>query len=163
MSPDDRIVFVDYVARSEAGQMMRAPVILSNTANELSSLVPWPMDNLTAGPYQPVVTVGDVAFGVCPTLNSTVCRNRVGVGVPVFRMQDAGTFPDPNYYEWLGTYRRSDLSITSRTYELLDGIANMTTFEIEVNQSLQDHILALVKDPYHGPAGDDRLGAVGRY
>jgi len=37
------------------------------------------------------------------------------------------------------------------TYELLDGIANTTSFEVEVSQSMQDHILAFAKDPYHGP------------
>ncbi|KAI0113563.1 Alpha/Beta hydrolase protein [Nemania sp. FL0031] len=53
---DERIVFSDYKARSEAGMIARRPVIISNTANEASSLVPWPVDNLTAGPYQPPIT-----------------------------------------------------------------------------------------------------------
>jgi acetylcholinesterase len=148
---DDRIVFVDYKARSEAGKIARAPVIISTTANEMSSLVPYPVHNLTAGPYQPPVTAADIAFGVCPTLNSTVYRNRMGAGVPVFRFQYAGTFPNLNHFKWLGAYHGSDLSITFGTYELLDGIAKTTRFEVEVSRSMQDHILAFVKDPFHGP------------
>jgi acetylcholinesterase len=148
---DDRIVFVDYNARSEAGKIARAPAIISTTANEMSSLVPYPVNNLTAGPYQPAVTAGDISFGVCPTFNSTVYRNRLGAGVPVFRFQYAGTFPNLNQFKWLGAYHGSDLPITFGTYELLDDIAKTTRFEVEVSLSMQDHILAFVKDPFHGP------------
>lgn len=148
--PDDRIVFTDYVALSEEGKIARAPTIISGTANEFSSLVPWPVDNLTAGPYQPVVTAGDIAFGVCPTFNSTVYRNRMGDEVPVFRLQFAGTFPNLNQFEWLGAYHGSDTPIVFGTYGLLDHVANTTEFEVEVSQSVQDHILAFVKDPYSG-------------
>ncbi|KIX01040.1 uncharacterized protein Z518_10106 [Rhinocladiella mackenziei CBS 650.93] len=146
---DDRIAFVDYKARAEAGKIARAPVIISNTANEMSSLVPYPVHNLTAGPYQPAVTARDIALGVCPTFNSTVYRNQMEV--PVFRFQHAGTFPNLNYFKWLGAYHGSDTPIAFGTYGLLDDIANTTSFEVEVSQSMQDHILAFVKDPYHGP------------
>ncbi|ORY59310.1 acetylcholinesterase [Pseudomassariella vexata] len=146
---DDRIVFNDYQARSEAGHFARLPVIISNTANEVSSLVPWPVENLTAGPYQPTVTALDISFMVCPTFNSTVYRNQMDV--PVFRFQHAGTFPNLNYYEWLGAYHASDITISFGTYRLLDDIANTTQFEIDVSESMQDHVLAFVKDPYNGP------------
>ncbi|KAJ7637771.1 acetylcholinesterase [Mycena rosella] len=148
--PDDRIMFADYSARSEAGLIARAPVIISTTANEASLMVPYPVQNLTAGPYQPAVTAKDIAR-MCEILNSTVYRNRMGAGVPVFRFQYAGTFPNLNYYKWLGAYHASDLPITFGTYGLLDDIANTTRFEVEVSQSVQDHILAFAKDPYHGP------------
>ncbi|KAL9078110.1 MAG: hypothetical protein Q9157_002965 [Trypethelium eluteriae] len=147
--PDDRIVFSDCEARSEAGKIARAPAIISNTANEWSSLVPYPVDNLTTGPYQPAVTAGDISFGVCPTFNSTVYRNRMDL--PVFRFQHAGTFPNLNHLKWLGAYHASDLPIIFGTYGLLDDIANTTRFEVEVSQSMQDHVLAFVKDPFRGP------------
>ncbi|MCJ1443434.1 MAG: hypothetical protein MMC23_003932 [Stictis urceolatum] len=147
---DDRIIFSDYKAQAEAGKIARTPYIISNTANEYSSLVPWPVDNLTAGPYQPVVTARDVE-AICHAFNSTVYRNRMGADVPVFRLQHAGTFPNLNYYKWLGAYHASDLPIAFGTYELLDGIAETTHFEVDVSWSVQDHILAFVKDPYHGP------------
>ncbi|KAJ7116641.1 Alpha/Beta hydrolase protein [Mycena epipterygia] len=159
--PDDRIVFADYKARSEAGQIARAPAIISTTANEMSSLVPYPVQNLTAGPYQPAVTAKDIA-AVCGILNSTAYRNRMGAGVPVFRFQYAGTFPNLNHFKWLGAYHASDLPITFGTYGLLDGIANTNRFEIEVSQSVQDHIFAFAKDP--DPHGGDliRFGADGK-
>ncbi|KAJ7818233.1 Alpha/Beta hydrolase protein, partial [Mycena olivaceomarginata] len=114
------------------GLIARVPVIISSTANEASTMVPYPVQNLTAGPYQPTVTAKDITR-MCEMLNSTVYRNRMGV--PVFRFQYAGT----------------DLPITFGTYEILDFIANTTRFEVEVSQSVQDHVLAFAKDPYHGP------------
>ncbi|KAJ6448600.1 Alpha/Beta hydrolase protein [Mycena vitilis] len=147
--PDDRTIFSNYTARSEAGQIARVPTLISNTANEFSTLVPWPLDNVTAGPYQPTVTARDIASGVCPSYNSTVYRNRIGV--PVFRFQHAGVFPNLNYYDWLGAYHASDLPIIFGTYDLLDGIANTTSFEVEVSHAMQDHVLAFATDPYHGP------------
>lgn len=148
---DGRIVFADYKARSEAGQIARVPVLISNAANEFSSLVPWPVGNLTAGPYQPPITEYDVEGFVCPTFNSTVYRNRLDPKVPVFRFQHAGVFPNLNKYKWLGAYHASDIPISFGTYHLLDHIANTTKFETDVSESMQDHILAFVKDPYHGP------------
>ncbi|KAK6063899.1 chlorogenic acid esterase precursor [Seiridium cupressi] len=145
---DDVIVFNDYEALSEAGKFARVPVVISNAANEMSSLVPWPVQNLTEGPYQPVVTAGDILF-VCSAFNSTVYRNRVGV--PVFRFQHAGTFPNLNVYDWLGAYHASDIPMSFATYHLLDHVANTTEFEIEVSQSMQDHVLAFVENPYNGP------------
>ncbi|KAH7152879.1 hypothetical protein EDB81DRAFT_881836 [Dactylonectria macrodidyma] len=37
------------------------------------------------------------------------------------------------------------------TYELMDHVVDTTEFEVEVSRSIQDHIMAFVKDPYHGP------------
>ncbi|KAJ6588791.1 acetylcholinesterase [Mycena capillaripes] len=147
---DDRIMFTDYNARSEAGLIARVPALISTTANEYSTLVPYPVQNLTADPYQPLVTARDIA-AVCGILNATVYRNQLGAGVPVFRFQYAATFPNMNFYKWLGAYHASDLPITFGTYDLLDGIANTTRFEVEVSHSVQDHILAFAKDPFHGP------------
>ncbi|KAI1862820.1 uncharacterized protein JN550_009967 [Neoarthrinium moseri] len=148
MVPDDSIVFTNYTARAEAGLIARVPVIISNTANEASAGT-WPPQNLTEGPYQPTITALDLAVMVCPTFNSTVYRNRLGI--PVFRWQHAGTFPNLNVYKWLGAYHASDIPITFGTYRLLDDIANTTRFEIDVSESMQDHLLAFVKDPLHGP------------
>jgi acetylcholinesterase len=148
---DDRIVFSDYKARSEAGHIARVPFIISAVANEFSSLVPWPVENLAAGPDQGPITAYDVLGFVCPTFNSTVYRNRMGADVPVFRFQHAGTFPNLNQYKWLGAYHASDIPISFGTYHLLDHVANTTQFEVDVSQSMQDHILAFVKDPYYGP------------
>lgn len=149
ITPDNRTVFTDYEERAEAGKIARVPVIISNTANEISAGVS--VDDVTVGPDQALVTSLDISIMVCPTFNATVYRNRLGADVPVFRIQHAGTFPNLNVYSWLGAYHASDITITFGTYELMNYVANTTQFEIDVSQSLQDHILAFVTDPYNGP------------
>ncbi|KAM0327397.1 hypothetical protein ACHAQA_005683 [Verticillium albo-atrum] len=149
--PDDRIVFSDYHARSEAGKIARVPTLISYTANEFSSLVPWPKDNLTEGPWQPPVTEAGIGFAVCPTFNSTAYRNRLGDEAPVFRFQYAGVFPNLNVYDWLGAYHNSETPLVFGTYGLLDHIADTTEFQVEVSQSMQDHIMAFAEDPFNGP------------
>lgn len=150
-TPDDRVVFYNYTARSEEGLIARVPYMMSVAANEWSSLVPWPTDNTTAGPSQSEITELNVESYVCPTLKSTVYRNRLGAETPVFRFQWAGTFPNLNVYEWLGAYHASDIPMFFGTYHLLDHVAASTEFQAQVSVALQDHILAFVKDPHQGP------------
>ncbi|KAJ7348485.1 Alpha/Beta hydrolase protein [Mycena albidolilacea] len=147
--PDEKIIFSDYAARAAAGQFARVPAIISNCANEMSALYPYPVDNLTVGPYEPAVLALDVAWWVCPTANTTALRN--ALGIPVFRYQNAGTYPNLNPLRWLGAYHASDLPIAFGTYGLLSDLGPTTPFEAAVSLAMQDHILAFVKDPHSGP------------
>ncbi|PSN70045.1 fatty acyl-CoA hydrolase [Corynespora cassiicola Philippines] len=146
---DETLIFADYKARSEAGLLARIPTLISFTANEFSSLVPWPIENLTAGPDQAQITAWDIEGFVCPSFNSTVYRNRLDV--PVYRMQHAGTFPNLNRYEWMGAWHASDIPISFGTYRLLDHVAPSTRFEQEVSEMMQEYILVFVEDPESGP------------
>lgn len=149
--PDDRIVYTanDYHARSEAGLIARIPAMISFTANEWSSLTPWPADDPSEGPPQGPLDTMTVAFAVCSALNATAYRNRLDV--PVFRFQYAATFPNLNVYDWLGAYHNAETPLIFGTYGLLDHIADTTEFQVEVSESMQDHILAFARDPYNGP------------
>ncbi|KAL1874207.1 hypothetical protein Plec18167_006144 [Paecilomyces lecythidis] len=145
---DDSLIFSDYTARAHAGKVAHRPTILSNVANEMSSLVPLPSD-LTKGPDQTLVFAYDLAEWICPTYNSTIERTRLGI--PVFRYQHAGTFPNLNPFKWLGAYHGSDVPMNFGTYGLLTSLADATEFETEVSRTMQNHILAFAKDPRHGP------------
>ncbi|KAJ6537626.1 Alpha/Beta hydrolase protein [Mycena capillaripes] len=147
--PDEKVIFSDYPARSAAGKVSKSPVIISNCANEMASLYIYPVDNLTVGPYEPAVLAADLSRWVCPTANATVMRN--ALGIPVFRYQHAGTFPNLNPLHWLGAYHASDLPTNFGTYGLLTDLGQTTPFEVSVSLAMQDHILAFVKDPQHGP------------
>ncbi|KAJ7211115.1 Alpha/Beta hydrolase protein [Mycena rebaudengoi] len=146
---DEKIVFSDYAARAAAGKVARVSSIISNCANEMSALVPFPVENLPAGPDEPTVLALDIAFWVCPTANTTVLRN--ALDIPVFRFQNAGTYPNLNPLSWLGGYHASDLPIAFGTYGLLTDLGPTTHFEVAVSLAMQDHILAFVKDPHRGP------------
>lgn len=149
---DNTYVFSDYQARNEAGLFARIPTMISATANEFSTLLfgtlaPWPdkIEDLERGPDQAQVTEINVQGWVCPTLNATNYRSQAGV--PVYRMQYAGVFPNLNKYKWMGAYHASDIVIPFGTYNLLDHVAPTTDFEVEVSRTFQDHLLAFVKDP----------------
>ncbi|KAI9155007.1 chlorogenic acid esterase precursor [Paramyrothecium foliicola] len=146
---DEHVVFSDYHARSQAGKFAHRPIMLSFTANEFASLVPWPKDNLEKGPDQAFLDAWTVPFWVCAVFNSTTYRNRAGV--PVFRFQYASEFPNLNVYEWLGAYHNAETPLVFGTYGLLDHIADTTKFQIEVSHSMQDRLLAFAKDPFNGP------------
>ncbi|KAI0473980.1 acetylcholinesterase [Xylariaceae sp. FL0804] len=145
---DERVIFANYAARAEAGKLARVPTLLSTTANEYSTLVPWPAGNVSAGPWQPAVTAADAA-SACDILDGAT-RYRTKLGLPVYRMQYAGTFPNLNAYAWLGAYHASDLPLAFGTYHLLDGIAPTTDFEVHVSEALQDRALAFAEDPWVG-------------
>ncbi|KAJ7432830.1 Alpha/Beta hydrolase protein [Mycena galericulata] len=150
--PDETIVFSDYPARAAAGKLSRSPAIISNCANEMASLYTYPVGNLTVGPYEPAVLaldLSDVAGPVCPTANATFVRN--SLDIPVFRYQNAGTYPNLNPFSWLGAYHASDLPMNFGTYGLLTNLGKTTSFEETVSASMQDRILAFVKDPQNGP------------
>ncbi|ORX94929.1 Alpha/Beta hydrolase protein [Clohesyomyces aquaticus] len=148
---DERIVFSDYAARAREGKVARRPTIMSNTANEGSWLVPYPADNPAAGFPQSIILQASLVGFVCPTFNSTLERNEFDI--PVFRYQHAGTYPNLNPFEWLGAYHGSDIPLIFGTYGLpmSNNLGNASAFEAEVSRTMQDHIIAFARDPYHGP------------
>ncbi|KAJ7611540.1 Alpha/Beta hydrolase protein [Mycena polygramma] len=146
--PDEKIIFSDYAGRAAAGKLAKSPAIISNCANEMYSLLKWPVDNVTAGPYEPAILAADLSEWICPTWMSTMMRN--ALGIPVFRYQHAGTFPNLNPFGWSGAYHASDLPMFFGTYALGTALGQTTPFEIAVSRAMQDHLLAFVKDPEHG-------------
>ncbi|KAH7321324.1 acetylcholinesterase [Stachybotrys elegans] len=147
---DDKIVFADYHARSEAGKIARVPTMISVTANEFSVAAPWPVEPDYV-PDQEFFDQGTMFYMACPALNATAYRNRLDTEVPVFRIQYAAEFPNLNVWDWQGAYHNSETPLIFGTYELLDHIAPSTEYQRQVSESMQDHILAFVKDPYNGP------------
>ncbi|KAJ7876757.1 Alpha/Beta hydrolase protein, partial [Mycena olivaceomarginata] len=150
-SSTKKIIFADYPARAAAGKIARVPTIISNCANEMSSLTPTPCTTSPRAPTMPAVLGADLALWVCPTATSTALRN--AHGIPVFRYQNAGTFPNlnPAGLGWLGAYHAGDLPTVFGTYGLLTDLGKTTAFEVAVSRAMQDHVLAFVKDPARGP------------
>jgi acetylcholinesterase len=150
---DDRIIFSDYAARANAGKVARLPVILSNTANEASSLVPFPADDPSAGFPQEVILGIELAGFVCPTYSSTLERNNLSI--PVYRYQYAGRFPNLNPLAWTGAWHGEDIPLVFGTYDLVKGVGEVPRLEVETSRAMQEHVLAFMKDPLRGP---QRLG-----
>lgn len=146
---DERMVFSNYSARSKAGKVARLPTIISNAANEGSSLVPFPAADPSSGFPQEIILGLDLAGFVCPTYSSTLERN--DVSVPVYRYQYAGTFPNLNPLNWTGAYHGEDIPLVFGTYDLVQGVGEIPPLEVETSRAMQDHVLAFVMDPHSGP------------
>ncbi|KAF2441573.1 alpha/beta-hydrolase [Karstenula rhodostoma CBS 690.94] len=146
---DDRIVFSNYTARANAGKVARLPVILSNTANEASSLVPFPADDPPSGFPQDVILGIELAGFVCPTFSSTL--ERINLSVPVYRYQYAGILPNLNPLPWTGAWHGEDIPLVFGTYDLIKGVGEVPKLEFETSRAMQDHVLAFMRDPLRGP------------
>lgn len=140
-----------YRRLSEEGKIAQRPTLISFTSNEGSSLLNWPEDPAYAGINQTTADAFNIDLAACSALNSTAYRNRLNPSVPVFRFQYAAEFPNFNVYDWLGAYHNSETPLVFGTYDLLKHIANTTEYQVEISQSMQDHILAFARDPYQGP------------
>jgi acetylcholinesterase len=143
---DEDVVFSNYTERYQAGQVAKRPVILSNTANEYSSLAPYPVNNLTAGPNPQAVLKGTLNT-VCGISNSSLYRNELDISV--YRYVYGGNFSNINPLWWMGAYHASDLAMMFGTYGIRAGASSQ--LEIETSAAMQDHVLAFVKDPVNGP------------
>ncbi|KAG4434600.1 hypothetical protein IFR05_009925 [Cadophora sp. M221] len=148
---DEVYLFSDYPARAAAGKISPVPSIFSDTANNDASLKPWPLANVTEGPYQPIITAGTLSGWVCPTANTS--RLRAAANLTTYRYQYAGNWANQNPTRWLGAYHAGDLVMNFGTYNL--SITNDTTGpsppEIKTSEAIQDYVFAFMKDPVNGP------------
>ncbi|PVH73285.1 alpha/beta-hydrolase [Cadophora sp. DSE1049] len=147
---DEVVIFSNYSARAANGKISPNPAIFSDTANNDATLKPWPINNTTDGPYQPVITAGTLSGWVCQTANTSIYR--AAANRTTYRYQYAGNFSNP--YSWLGAYHSSDLWMVFGTYDLY-GTKNASApaeAEVATSKAMQDYILAFMKDPINGPS-----------
>lgn len=132
------------MTKYQNNDLAQIPKIEGTTAREGSALVPYPIDNYTAGPSEPLVL--DVTLGaVCAAYNTSVLRNQDHLAS--YRYQWAGNFSDidGNGVPWLGAYHYSDLYMFFGTYLITPGQA--TELEVQTSAKMQDLLLDFVKDP----------------
>ena len=90
---DEHVVFSNHTARYPAEQVTKVPAILSNTANEFSSLAPYPLNSLTAG-LNPQAVLKGTLNTVCGISNSTLYRN--SLNITSYRYVYGGNFSNIN-------------------------------------------------------------------
>lgn len=148
---DDVLIFSDYPARAAAGKISSRPAIFSDAANNNAILVAWPSTNASAGPYQPTVDAGTLSDWVCPTANTS--KIRAAANLTTYRYQYAGNWSNEDPYSWLGAYHCSDLMMNFGTwsYNVTNSTSGPSAREIRTSQTMQEYILAFMKDPINGP------------
>ncbi|KAF2759529.1 alpha/beta-hydrolase [Pseudovirgaria hyperparasitica] len=151
---DNKIIFADYADRYARAAFSKLPLVYSTTTNE------GVVTGGIFGPFPPTnQTLNEQitrALFICPAALSTVARTTTtttGPDVLTYRVEFAGNFTDVSPKPYLGAYHDADLAMLFGTYVDFPGAS--TEYEGAVAESMQDHLLAFMRDPVDGPA---RLG-----
>lgn len=142
---DDKVIFKNYTERAERGLISRTPALISDTSNEQSSLITYPVDNLLAGPNVTDVNKGTLDDFICPAFNSSNVRDFNNL--TTYRYQYAGNYSNLTPYPWMGAYHGADLPMIFGSYNLT---GDATDFEKQVAETMQDYVLAFLTDPENG-------------
>ncbi|KAJ3763380.1 hypothetical protein EV360DRAFT_66362, partial [Lentinula raphanica] len=134
---DNKYVFSDsdYTERYINGQIAQLPKIIGTTARKASPLVPYPINNVSAGPSEALVVSRTLTYyGTKPTWQHIVDR-----------YEWAGNFSNIAPLWWLGAYHYSDLYMFFGTYLIAPG--EITDLEVKTSEKMQDCFLDFITDP----------------
>ncbi|KAI0160194.1 carboxylesterase [Xylariaceae sp. FL1272] len=145
---DDEIIYKNYTERALKGLISKVPALVSDTSNEQSSLVQYPVDNLSGGPNKTDVDKGTLSDFICPAYNTSIVR--AANNLITYRYQYVGSYPNLTPYSWMGAYHGADVPMLFGSYNLTSGA---TESQGRVAEAMQDFVLAFVTDPRHGLAG----------
>ncbi|KAI2616833.1 alpha/beta-hydrolase [Hypoxylon sp. NC1633] len=142
---DNEIIFKNYTERARQGLLSKVPALISDTANEQSSLITYPIDNLAEGPDQADVDKGTLDDFICPAWNSS--NARAVNNLTTYRYLYAGNYSNLTPFSWMGAYHGADLPMIFGCYNLT---GDATDFQQRVAESMQDYVFAFLADPENG-------------
>ncbi|KAI1771441.1 alpha/beta-hydrolase [Hypoxylon cercidicola] len=142
---DNKVIFKNYTERAERGLLSKAPALLTDTANEQSSLIAYPADNLIAGPNKTDIDKGTLDDFICPAFNSS--NARAMNNLTTYRYQYAGNYSNLTPFSWMGAYHGADLPMIFGSYNINSGA---TDFQKQAADTMQDYVLAFLTDPKNG-------------
>lgn len=139
---DNKTVFSDYPARYQNGQVAQIPKMLGATSREASLLVPYPINNLTAGLSEDRILTQTLAT-VCAAYITSVYRDQADLATYLYEW--AGNFSNIAPIRWLGAYHYSDSYMFFGTYYITLG--KTTELERQTSARMQDLLYDFVADP----------------
>ncbi|KAI1803186.1 alpha/beta-hydrolase [Daldinia bambusicola] len=142
---DDRVIFKNYTERAEKRFISKVPALISDTSNEQSSLISYPIDNLIQGPNKTEVDEGTLEDFICPAFNSSNVRD--ANNLTTYRYQYVGNYSNLTPFSWMGAYHGADLPMIFGSYNITGGA---TDFQRQVAETMQDYVLAFLTDPENG-------------
>ncbi|KAI8626238.1 carboxylesterase [Xylariaceae sp. FL1651] len=144
---DDKIIYKNYTERALKGLISKIPALISDTSNEQSSLIAYPVNNLSAGPNKTDVDMGTLSDFICPAYNAS--NVRADNNLTTYRYQYVGNYSNLTPYPWMGAYHGADIPMIFGNYNLSGGA---TDFERKVAEKMQDYVIAFLADPQNGLA-----------
>ncbi|KAG4224411.1 hypothetical protein PC116_g27136 [Phytophthora cactorum] len=149
---DGKVIFKNYTERAERRLISNVPALISDTSNEQSSLIAYPINNLIQGPNTTEVDKGTLSEFICPAFNSSNVRDFNNL--TTYRYQYAGNYTNLTPFPWMGAYHGADLPMIFGSYNLTGGA---TEFQRQVAETMQDYVLAFLTDPEDGLKSFDWL------
>jgi hypothetical protein len=140
-------VFSDYPTRYQNGNIATIPKMLGTTSREASPLVPYPVNNITAGPSEELI-VSRTLSTVCAAYNTSVLRDEGSLAT--YRYEWVGNFSNIAPVPWLGAYHYSDLYMFFGTYLIAPG--EIPEAEVQSSEIMQDLLFDFVNDPTSLPS-----------
>lgn len=142
---DEKIIFKNYTKRAEDGLISKVPALITDTSNEQSSLITYPVGNLIAGPNKTEVDKGTLGEFICPAYNAS--NVRALNDLTTYRYQYTGNYSNLTPFSWMGAYHGADLPMIFGSYNLTGGA---TPFQQQVAETMQDYVFAFLADPENG-------------
>ncbi|KAL4820013.1 carboxylesterase, type B [Aspergillus spinulosporus] len=127
--PDEKYIFSNETERYRQRKVARGPAIRSDVAREMSS------EDVTR------VMQAEGEWDCTAASDSAMRRS---LGPDIYRYLWGGNFSNISPVPWLGAYHWSDLLMIFGTYQDASGL--IPQLEADTSKSMQDHILAFMKD-----------------
>ncbi|EMC99033.1 hypothetical protein BAUCODRAFT_388676 [Baudoinia panamericana UAMH 10762] len=142
---DNKFVFsqADYVRLYQADTLAQIPKMIGTTAREFSALLPYPVNNASAGPSNQLITALTQAW-VCTAYNTSVYRQQDLL--TTYRYEYAANFTNlADGASWLGAYHYADLYMFFGTYLITS--PPYPDLEVQTSQIMQDLLYNFVANP----------------
>jgi carboxylesterase type B len=147
---DGKAVFENYTAMYAQGSYSGVPAIVSNAADEGAGLTTYPVQNVSAGPWQVAADQVTLAAFICPSHSTSVLRQESGS--LTYRYQYAGNFSNVSPRGWMGAFHDSDLPLVMGTYNDFRPVEGAELeYQTSVSERMQDLVLAFMRNPAIGP------------
>jgi acetylcholinesterase len=151
---DERIVFSNYTDRLINGRSSGLPALFTSCKEEGTGWgpvivsLPSPSNPYGIWKVNDTITVqGTLGPFQCPAAMWSALRD--AAGLKTYRWQYAGNFSNISPLPWMGAYHTADLPLLFGSHGDFRGPS--TALEVATSESMQDHLLAFMKDPISGP------------
>ncbi|OJJ42157.1 hypothetical protein ASPZODRAFT_77614 [Penicilliopsis zonata CBS 506.65] len=128
--PDEKYIFSNQSERYALGKVARGPAIRSDASREMAG-------------SQEDMTMEVEGEWICTAWIDA--KRRASLGLETYRYEWAGNFSNISPVYYLGAFHWSDLLMIFGSYEI--DVGEISDLEITTSQTMQDYILAFLKDP----------------
>ncbi|KAF2422167.1 alpha/beta-hydrolase, partial [Tothia fuscella] len=141
-SPDGKVVFNDYKARTAAGNFIKRPMLVGNNGNEISLFTV--ILGITSGLSSPLYRYANAIFN-CPSGSAAVARMQNKV--KAWRYLYSGSWPNQNLADGAGAFHGSEIGLIFGSMENEQKSFPNTAEQSKLVQTMMNAWAGFAKDP----------------